>query len=169
MRPALRLLAVAALLAISSAVTSPLRAEGVEAMTGCWISEDFAPTSLLSDTADPDTAEVVIEKMLLRFEKIDGTDHLVFGRIYEWDKANSYVLGPTYQNGAYNPAGGFLTFGFPMGGLDHVTQPAPDRLLYVHTKSSSKSAMSVRLLLRIDCSEADRLENDLLQRQRRLG
>jgi hypothetical protein len=143
-------------------------ADQLDDMTGCWISANFDPTSLLTDSSSPDGAELLHEKMLLRFDKIDGTRHLVFGRIYEWDEPKSYVIGPTYQNGAYNPAAGFLTFGFPQGGLDHVTQPETNALLYVHTKSSSKSAMAVRRLARIDCGEADRIENGLLERQKQL-
>ncbi len=154
-------------LALVSPATS--FAQALSDMTGCWLSETFAPTSLLSNASDGDSAELIREKMLLRFALIEGTEHLVFGRIYEWDHAETYVLGPTYQNGAFNPAAGFLTFGFPMGGLDHVTQPAPDRLLYVHTKASTKSAMSVRALERIECSKADDLEADLLKRQESLG
>ena len=143
-------------------------AQSLSEMTGCWVSEDFGPTSLLSNASDPKSVDVVIEKMLLRFERIEVTDHLVFGHIYEWDKAGTYVLGPTYQNGAFNPAGRFLTFGFPKGGLDHVTLSAPDRLLYVHTKSSDKSAMSVRRLSRINCRQFDTMEAELLQRQQSL-
>ena len=160
--------AILVLLALSCATVTQVRGQSLAEMTGCWVSEDFNPTSLLADAADPKSAKLVIEKMLLIFERIEGTDNLVFGRIYEWDKKGTYVLGPTYQNGAFNPAGRFLTFGFPMGGLDQVTFSAPDRLLYVHTKSSTKSAMSVRTLLRLECSRAAALEADLLQRQKRL-
>ncbi|MEJ8573987.1 hypothetical protein [Microbaculum marinum] len=143
-------------------------AGGLDEMTGCWISRAFDATSLLSDSSDAGSAELVHEKMLLRFDRIEGTEHLAFGRIFEWDEPKSYVLGPTYQNGAYNPAADFLTFGFPEGGLDHVTQPDADSLLYVHTKSSTKSAMSVRPLVRIGCEEADDIEADLLARQEAL-
>jgi hypothetical protein len=143
-------------------------ANQLDDMAGCWISAAFDPTSLLSDSSDAGSAEVLHEKMLLRFARIDGTDDLAFGRIYEWDEPKSYVLGPTYENGAYNPAAGFLTFGFPEGGLDHVTQPDENTLLYVHTKSSTKSAMAVRRLKRIDCGAADEIEADLLKRQKQL-
>jgi len=143
-------------------------AQDLSEMTGCWQSRQFDSTSLLFDASNPRSAEILTEKMLLRFEQIKGTDYLVFGRVYEWDKAGTYVLGPTYQNGAFNPAGRFLTFGFPQGGLDHVTLTAPDQLLYVHTKSSFKSAMSVRTMVRIDCGEFEKLEEDLLKRQENL-
>lgn len=105
------------------------------------------------------------QKMLLRFDYIKGTDYLVLGHIFEWDEKMTTVLGPTYQNGAYNPALGFLTFGFPTGGLDHVTQSEADKLLYVHTKSANLSAMSVRPLKRMDCKEADKLEAELVKKQ----
>ena len=141
----------------------------LDRMTGCWISDNYDPTSLLKDASNAESAEIVTEKMLLIFHRIDGTDYLVFGHIFEWDKADTYVLGPTYQNGAYNPAAGFLTFGYPEGSLDHVTQSDPDKLLYFHAKSSKKSAMSVRRLSRIDCAAADQLESDLFKRQKRLN
>lgn len=157
---------VVALLALSCATATPRR--GLDELTGCWVSRDFSATSLLSDATDANSAELVHEKMLLIFDRIDGTNELVFGRIYEWDDAGTYVLGPTYQNGAFNPEARFLTFGFPMGGLDRVTSSAPDELLYVHTKSSTKSAMSVRKLGRSTCREAEALETKLLERQRRL-
>jgi len=38
----------------------------------------------------------------------------------------------------------------------------------VHTKSSFKSAMSVRTMVRIDCGEFEKLEEDLLKRQENL-
>lgn len=142
-----------------------LKTDGLASMTGCWISDDFDPTSLLKDAAEPNSAEIVIEKMWLKFERIEGTHYLVLGHIYEWDRAGTYVIGPSYQNGVYNPAANFLTFGFPEGGLDHVTQPAEDKLLYVHSKSSAVSAMAVRVLSRIDCTEAGEIEADLLERQ----
>lgn len=163
---ALAALVAAAGLGLSSA---PVAAAELDGMTGCWISEAFNATSLLSDSTRADSAQLLHEKMLLRFDRIEGTDHLVFGRIYEWDQPRSYVFGPTYENGAYNPAAGFLTFGFPAGGLDHVTQPDANALLYVHTKSSDKSAMSVRPLTRIDCTEADKIEAELLERQKQLS
>lgn len=155
-------------LVIITALVSHTFAGSLDEMTGCWISDQFAPTSLLSDAAKAESAQIVIEKMWLKFDKIPGTEFLVLGHIYEWDDAGTYVLGPTYQNGALNPGGSYLTFGFPMGGLDHVTMPAKDKLLYVHTKSSTKSAMSVRHLSRVDCAEAAKLEANLLERQEAL-
>lgn len=148
--------------------TSHAGAAGLSDMTGCWISDDFDATSLLADSTDPKSAELLHEKMLLEFDRIAGTEFLVFGHIFEWDKEGTYVLGPTYQNGVYNPDLGFLIFGFPHGGIDHVTQSVPDKLLYVHSKSADKSAMSVRDLIRIDCEEAAKRQAELLARQRAL-
>ncbi|WP_346908048.1 hypothetical protein [uncultured Roseibium sp.] len=139
---------------------------GLQPFIGCWVSESFAPTSLLADASKPESATLVREKMWLKIRMIEDTDYLVFSHIYEWDDENTYVLGPTYQNGAYNPQAGYLTFGFPNGGLDHVTMSGPDRLLYVHAKSATdKSAMSVRMLARLDCEDAGRMETELKQRQ----
>ncbi|MEM7023303.1 MAG: hypothetical protein AAF637_12035 [Pseudomonadota bacterium] len=161
-------LASLALLTLSGAALDQAHGQELAEMTGCWVSEDLSPTSLLTDATDPKSARVVIEKMLLLFERIEGTEYLVLGRIYEREKQGTYVLGPTYQNGAFNPIAGFLTFGFPMGGLDHVTLSPRDRLLYVHAKSSTKSAMSVRRLSRLSCREATTLEADLLKQQQDL-
>ncbi|MTH97016.1 hypothetical protein [Roseibium sp. RKSG952] len=160
--------AQAALILMLVLVSGRTFGQSLSGMTGCWISMDFNPTSLLTDASNPASAEVVREKMLLTFDQIEGTEHLVFGRIYEWDKAGTYVLGPTYQNGAFNPAANFLTFGFPKGGLDHVTRTGAGQLLYVHTKSSTKSAMAVRPLRRIECSEFREQETLLLKRQEEL-
>jgi hypothetical protein len=150
--------------------TSAARADesGLNAMTGCWESEGFNYTSLLKSASDGKSNEMVTEKMWLRFDVIPETDYLVLGHIYEWDEAGTYVLGPTYENGAYNPALKHLTFGFPEGGLDTVTQPDPDHLLYVHTKAADLSAMSVRMLKRITCEEAEEIEKALLEKQAKL-
>ncbi|MTH97015.1 hypothetical protein [Roseibium sp. RKSG952] len=142
------------------------RAQSLDTMTGCWTSERFNPSALLHDASDPDSLQITHDKMLLTFKRIDGTDHLVFGYIIEWDRSGTYVLGPIYENGAFNPAGGFLTFGFPEGGLDQVTQTTPDRLLYVHNKSSKLSAFSVRPLKRIDCEAFEVQKEELLRRQK---
>ena len=147
------------------AVPQAASAGTVDDMTGCWISIDFDPTSLLEDSTKPDSATVVYEKMLLLFSRIEETNNLVFGRIYEWDKEPTYVLGPTYQNGVFDPIEKKLTFGFPEGGLDHVTQIDGDTLQYVHSKSSTKSAMAFRRLKRISCDEAKTKEQALRKRQ----
>lgn len=166
MKHAARAIAVAA-----AFLSSPANAahNPVKQMTGCWIGEDFSPVSLLTDASDPKSNHVLDQKMLLKFDLIKGTKYLVLGYIFEWDRKMSMILGPIYENGAYNPALGFLTFGFPKGSLDHVTQPDHDHLLYVHTKSADLSAMSVRPLKRIDCREAARIEKELLARQKALG
>jgi len=161
-------LAAILLAGVTATLAAPAVAGPLDDMVGCWVSEAFTPTSLLKDASDPASASVTVEKMWLSFDRIAGTEYLVLGHIYEWDEAGTYVLGPTYQNGAYSPADDVLTFGFPQGGLDRVTQPAPDALLYVHTKSASLSAMSVRRLKRIDCADAEALERDLLARQKTL-
>ena len=154
---------------LSTSALAQARSSGPQPFIGCWASEAFAPTSLLADASKAESATVVREKMWLKIRMIENTDYLVFSHIYEWDDKNTYVLGPTYQNGAYNPQAGFLTFGFPNGGLDHVTMSGPDRLLYVHAKSATdKSAMSVRMLTRLDCNDADRMEAELKQRQKTL-
>lgn len=142
--------------------------EEVEAMTGCWVSEDFEWTSMLKSASSADSNEMDYGKMLLRFDGIPKTDYLVLGYIFEWDKAGTYVLGPIYENGAYNPALKHMTFGFPEGGLDTVTQPDADHLLYVHTKAAALSAMSVRTLKRITCAESEELEKGLLAKQEEL-
>lgn len=160
---------VAALVAMIGQMTTQITsAAELSNMTGCWISENFDATSLLTDSADPKGAQLLHEKMLLEFDVIAETEYLVFGHIFEWDEKASYVLGPTYQNGVYNPDLGYLIFGFPHGGLDHVTQSNPNKLLYVHSKSADKSAMSVRPMTRIDCREAAELRAELLARQKAL-
>ncbi len=150
--------------AFAQAADNPL-----DAMVGCWVSDDYVPTSLLKKADDPDSASVVREKMWLKFERIDDTEHVVLGHIYEWDKAGTYVLGPTYENGGYDPVRGFLVMGFPEGGLDAVHQVSADGLLYVHNKAASVSAFSVRSLSRVDCTEAARMEQDLLAKQKSLN
>lgn len=160
--------------ALFSLLALPARAETPEsrltAMLGCWVSEAFTATSLLTDDVEPDNETVVMEKMLLKVVRIPDADLLVFGYLYEWNKDASQVLGPLYQNGAYNPAARYLTFGSPNGGLDHVSLSNPDQILYVHTKSATKkSAMSVRWLKRLPCGEADMLEAALRRKQGELA
>ncbi len=138
-------------------------------MVGCWVSDDYAPSTLLKNAGDPDSATVTHDRMWLKLDRIEGTEHLVLGHIYEWDEANTYVLGPIYENGGYDPVRGFLIMGFPAGGLDAVHQEAKDALLYVHNKAAVLSAFSVRPLSRIDCTEAAGLEQDLLAKQQSLN
>jgi hypothetical protein len=130
---------------------------------------EFTPTSLETDASKADSLTVIFEKSLLIFAPIKDTEYLVFGRLYEWDKTPTYVLGPTYQNGAFDPVANTLTFGFPRGGLDTVRLRKHGTLLYVHAKSSDKSSMSVRSMTRLDCNDALTLEKDLLKKQEALA
>ena len=144
-------------------------AAGLKGMAGCWVTPEFTPTSLETDAGKASSLSVVYEKSLLIFAPIMGTKYLVFGRLYEWDKAPTYVLGPVYENGAFDPVAETLTFGFPYGGLDTVRLRRDGTLLYIHTKSSDKSAMSVRMMKRLDCNDARALERDLLKRKEALA
>jgi hypothetical protein len=161
-----------ALLAIMLAQTAgPGAALGAELgaeladMTGCWVTKETPATSLETDSTKPGAIQVVWQKMLLMFERMENTEHLVYGHIYEWD--DHTVLGPQYQNGVFDPIAKNLTFGFPEGGLDTVYSLDRDTLLYVHKKSSTLSAMSVRHMSRLDCAQARVQEQELLQQKER--
>ena len=156
-------------LGIACLTPQPGWAQGLDDMTGCWLSQKFDATLLLKPGNKPESAQLLHEKMLLRFWRVKGTEFLVLGYIYEWDEKKSYVLGPTYQNGVFDITTKKLTFGFPKGSLDHVTLLDSNTLLYIHSKSSDKAAMSARLLKRIDCQKAEKEENALRQRQSQLG
>jgi hypothetical protein len=128
-----------------------------------------AGTARLLEPGDkPESATVLHEKMLLKFWRIEGTESLALGYIFEWDKEETSVLGPIYQNGVFDEISKRLTFGFPRGSLDHVAQIDGQTLLYVHSKSSEKSAMSARRLKRISCDEAESREEALRRRQAQL-
>lgn len=148
---------------------APARGADLDSLIGCWTTKEYVPTSLESDSTRADGHTVIRERSLLIFGRIAGTKYLVFGRLYEWDRKPTYILGPTYQNGAYDPVARTVTFGFPGGGLDTARLLPDGQLLYVHAKSiSSKSAMSVRHMERMNCAVARRLELELLDRQKTL-
>ena len=156
--------------AIGAASCSPQEASAqtLNDMTGCWISLDFDPVSLFTDSTDPKSITVLHQKMLLQFSRMENTEYLVFGYIFEWDQEESMILGPTYQNGVFDPVKMELTFGFPEGSLDHAKLLDDGILQYTHTKAADLSAMSVRKMKRIDCDEAKKKEQALLQRQAEL-
>jgi hypothetical protein len=158
------ILALALFFSAGSTVDGSASAAELKDMTGCWVTKEAAATSLETDSTKPDAVKVVFEKMLLMFERMENTEHLVLGHIYEWDE--STVLGPQYQNGVFDPVAKNLTFGFPEGGLDTVYSLDRDTLLYVHKKSSTVSAMSVRPMSRLACSEAKALERELLGKKK---
>lgn len=155
--------------AMSLCSASAVRADGLDRMTGCWATRGAVPTSLLSDARDLKSHRLIFEKSLLIFDRIAGTRHLVIGRLYEWDKKPTYVLGPTYQHGAFDPIAKTLTFSFPHGGIDAVHRQADGSLLYVHKKAAATSAMSVRPMFRLDCAAARKLEQRLLSQQKSIG
>lgn len=157
-------LALAVFFSAASTVVGSARAAELKDMTGCWVTKDAPATSLETDSTKPDAVKVIFEKMLLVFDRMEHTKYLVFGHIYEWDETT--VLGPQYQNGVFDPIAKNLTFGFPEGGLDTVYSLDRDTLLYVHKKSSSLSAMSVRRMSRLDCSKAKALERELLSKKK---
>ncbi|MEX3011911.1 hypothetical protein [Hoeflea sp. TYP-13] len=159
---------LAALLAII--MTFPANADGLDDMVGCWLSEDYPPTSLELDSSDPKSATIIHENSLLLFNRIKDTDYLVFGSLFEWNRQMSFVNGPVFQHGAYDPVSGTLTFGYPGGGLDTARLRDMDLLLYIHTYSGTdKSTMSVREMKRIDCSDAQKLSQALLERKNALS
>jgi len=160
-----RILARALLLAALGAVEGTAAAAELKDMTGCWVTKEAPATSLETDATRPDAVKLVFQKMLLIFERMESTEYLVFGRIYEWDDRT--VLGPQYQNGVFDPVARNLTFGFPEGGLDTVHSLDRDTLLYVHKKSSTLSAMSVRRMSRLACDQAAALERELLGQKKR--
>lgn len=161
--PALHFVALLAIMLAQTAAAGAAQGAELTEMTGCWVTKETPATSLETDSTNPDGIEVVWQKMLLMFERMENTEHLVFGHIYEWD--DHTVLGPQYQNGVFDPIAKNLTFGFPEGGLDTVYALDRDKLLYVHKKSSTLSAMSVRYMSRLDCGNAKSLEQELLNRK----
>ena len=107
---------------------------------------------------------------LLLFNRIRGTDHLVFGSLFEWNKGRSAIKGPVFQNGAFDLASGTLTFGHPGGGLDTARLAAAGTLIYVHRRSGPKMAsMGVREMKRIDCDDARKLSQALEEKKNALS
>lgn len=159
-----------AILILTVSLTAPAKAEGLDDMVGCWLADGFPPTSVVGDSTDPKSAIVVQLNALLLFNRIPGTDNLVFGSLFQWNREQSAINGPVFQNGAYDPVAGTLTFGYPDGGLDTARLQGEDKLLYVHTKSGAEtSSMSVREMNRIDCDDAGKLSKALEEKKNALA
>jgi len=133
---------------------------------GCWVTPAFVPIVILTDAGTPNGWTLSAEKMLLEIERIPKTDHLVLGHFFAWQEGEKRVIGPVYQDGAYDPVAGTLTMGSPGGGLNTVQLLPDGRLLYLHTKAAQTADMSVRHLDRIDCDAARGLEQKLRAAQR---
>ncbi|MCP4318521.1 MAG: hypothetical protein GY789_21535 [Hyphomicrobiales bacterium] len=159
-----------AALVLAVMLAAPAQAEGLDDMVGCWLADGFPPTSVVRDNSDPKSAIVVQLNALLLFNRIRNTDNLVFGSLFEWNRERSEINGPIFQNGAYDPVAGTLTFGYPGGGLDTARLQDRDKLLYVHTKSGAEtSSMSVREMKRIGCDDARKLSKALEEKKNALS
>jgi hypothetical protein len=137
-----------------------------EHLLGCWESEKFDETSILTDASNSDSLGLFNEKMLLKVSLTSRKSNLFQSHFYRWDQEGTYVSGPIYQNGVYNVSNKLLTFGYPNGKLHQVSLNDHDKVHYVLAEATSKkSSMSVRFLKRIDCKEADAMEVELLKKQ----
>ena len=151
---------------------SAARAEekGLDALVGCWLADGFPPVSVMTDGSDPTSSRLIRLNALLLFNRIRGTDHLVFGSLFEWNKGRTAIKGPVFQNGAYDLSNGTLTFGHLHGGLDTARLTNTGSLLYVHRRSGDKmSSMGVREMKRIDCDDARRLSKALEEKKNALS
>ncbi len=158
-----------AALVLAVMLASPAQAEGLDDMVGCWLADGFPPTSVLTDPSDPKSATVINMNALLLFNRIRDTRNLVFGSLFVWNHERNAINGPVFQNGAYDPGTGTLTFGHPGGGLDSV-RLEEDKLLYVHARSGPKtSSMAVREMKRIDCNDARKLSKALEEKKNALS
>lgn len=139
-------------------------------LVGCWLADGFPPVSVVTDETDPTSNQVIRLNALLLFNRIRGTDHLVFGSMFEWNEDRSAIKGPVFQNGAFDLATGTLTFGHPGGGLDTARLAQAGSLIYVHRRSGPKSSsMSVREMKRIECDDARRLSQALEEKKNALS
>ncbi|MEM9106334.1 MAG: hypothetical protein AAGC96_11825 [Pseudomonadota bacterium] len=139
-------------------------------LVGCWLADGFPPVSVVTDESDPTSNQVIGLNALLLFNRIRGTDHLVFGSLFEWNEDRSAIKGPVFQNGAFDLASGTLTFGHPGGGLDTARLAQAGSLIYVHRRSGPKSSsMGVREMKRIECDDARRLSQALEEKKSSLS
>ncbi len=160
---------IAALLVCS---LSAARAEdkGLDALVGCWLADGFQPVSVVTDESDPTSNRLIHLNALLLFNRIRGTDHLVFGSLFEWNESRSAIKGPVFQNGAYDLSSRTLTFGHPHGGLDTARLTETGTLIYVHRRSGTNtSSMGVREMKRIACNDARKLSKALEERKNALS
>ena len=161
---------LAGALCLTALFATPAEAEGLDDMVGCWLADGFPPVSVVTDPTDPGSAEIINMNALLLFNRIKGTENLVFGSLFEWNRDRTAINGPVFQNGAYDPATGTLTFGHPGGGLDTVRLESEIQLLYIHTRSGAKSSsMSVRDMKRIECDDARKLSKALEEKKNALS
>lgn len=167
--PAAMIGAMALFLALGSSGASADTAN-LDDMVGCWLADGFPPVSVVTDESDPTSNQLIRLNALLLFNRIRGTDHLVFGSLFEWNEDRSAIKGPIFQNGAFDLASGTLTFGHPGGGLDTARLAEADTLIYLHRRSGHKtSSMAVREMKRIDCDDARRLSKALEEKKNALS
>lgn len=158
------------LLLLTALQATPAQAEGLDDMVGCWLSDGFPPVSVVTDPTDPKSTTIINMNALLLFNRIRNTEYLVFGSLFEWNRGRTAINGPVFQNGAYDPSAGTLTFGHPGGGLDTVRLQDKDKLLYIHARSGPKSSsMAVRDMKRIDCDDARKLSKALEEKKNALS
>ena len=161
---------LAGALCVCTILVTPAQAEGLDDLVGCWLADGFPPVSVVTDSADPKSAMVINMNALLLFNRIRDTEHLVFGSLFEWNRGRTAINGPVFQNGAYDPATGTLTFGHPGGGLDTARLESDDKLLYIHKRSGTKtSSMAVREMKRIECDDARKLSKALEEKKNALS
>lgn len=150
--------------------TAQAQEQGLDALVGCWLDDGFPPVSVVTDETDPTSNRLIRLNALLLFNRIRGTDHLVFGSLFEWNEGRTAINGPVFHNGAYDLSGGTLTFGHPGGGLDTARLSDTGSLIYVHRRSGAKmSSMGVREMKRIDCDDAHKLSKALEERKNALS
>ena len=141
------------------------RASSLSEYVGCWVTPVFTPITILSDSSKEDGWQLLREKMLLEIRPIPDAENLVVSHFYVWQTNMKNVIGPVYQNGAYDPVAGTLTVGSPKGGVNIVRLVSDQKLLYIHTKAADTSDMSVRQLDKFGCAAARELEEDLRTRR----
>lgn len=144
--------------------------KGLDDLVGCWLADGFPPVSVITDGQDPASNRLIHLNALLLFNRIRGTDHLVFGSLFEWNEDRSAIKGPVFQNGAHDLSSGTLSFAHPGGGLDTARLTETGTLVYVHRRSGTRmSSMGVREMKRIDCDDARKLSKALEEKKNALS
>lgn len=146
-------------LGVMSLSSHPTTAAGQEIaqrddFVGCWMMKKPTTIAFLTDSSKKDGYQTALEFMMMQVEPMEGGElskNLIKGSSDVWSEKGKYYIDTRYFIGSYDPVFGTIEQGARADGTS-TFHMVGDQLIYVHHKSTNKSAdMSVRYLDKVDC------------------